>query len=93
MKELTELAQRAVLNGDIPAKDIADKVGKKYSTLMRELNPYDEGAKLSPETLVELMRITKDITPLKVMAESLGYKVIPAGSPEPSDIDENYISI
>lgn len=44
-------------------REIAVEIGKEYSTLRRELNPYDEGAKLGAELLLPLMRSTgrKDI--------------------------------
>ena len=41
-----------VLESPIGAKAIAQAVGKPYSTLLREVNPYDTGAKLGAETLM-----------------------------------------
>lgn len=38
-----------------PIKWIAEKVGKPYGTLKRELNEYDDGAKLGIELVVPLM--------------------------------------
>ena len=38
--------------GEVPAKSVAEAVGKPYSTLMREINPYDKGAKLGVETFM-----------------------------------------
>ena len=35
-----------VLESPLGAKAIAQAVGKPYSTLLREVNPYDTGAKL-----------------------------------------------
>ncbi len=75
MTSLTEMAQKAVLESDIPTREIAARVGKRYSTLMREINPYDEGAKMSAETLVEIMRVTGDISALELMAKRLGYRL------------------
>jgi hypothetical protein len=77
MTSLTEMAQKAVLESDIPTREIAARVGKRYSTLMREINPYDEGAKMSAETLVEIMRVTGDISALELMAKRLGYRLEP----------------
>ena len=48
-----------------------------YSTLMREINPYDKGAKLGVETFMAIIETTGDTTPLKVMAHELGYELIP----------------
>lgn len=44
-----------VLESPIGAKAIAQAVGKPYSTLLREVNPYDTGAKLGAETLMHIM--------------------------------------
>ena len=43
-----------VLESPIGAKAIAQAVGKPYSTLLREVNPYDTGAKLGAETLMHI---------------------------------------
>lgn len=75
---LSNVCQDLVLQSTISAHDIAKAVGKPYSTLMREINPYDNGAKLGAETLLEIMRHTGNHQPLEYMAEQLGLKVIPA---------------
>lgn len=74
---ITRAAQECVLEGAVSAKEVADSIGKPYSTLLRELNPFDARAKLGAETLVEIMRITGDIEPLKRMAEQLGFSLVP----------------
>jgi hypothetical protein len=74
---LKELVHACVCNSKLPAKVVADRVQKKYSTLMREVNPYDESAKLGIDTCLELMRITGNIEPLEFMARHLGYKLVP----------------
>ena len=56
--------------------DIAGELGKPYSTLMRECNPFDKGAKLGVNTFFRIMIITKDIEPLRFMANSLGYALV-----------------
>lgn len=78
--DLIASVHTSVLNSEITAKALADDIGKSYSTLMREINPRDDGAKLGAETLQEIMRHTRDITPLRLMAESLGYTVKPVRS-------------
>ena len=57
-----------VLESPIGAKAIAQAVGKPYSTLLREVNPYDTGAKLGAETLMHIMKTTGNVTPLEKMA-------------------------
>lgn len=54
-----------VLESGLGAKNIAAAVGKPYSTLLREVNPFDDGAKLGAETLVDIMRVTGNIQPLE----------------------------
>lgn len=55
---------------------LAEKIGRRYATLMRELNPYDHGAKLGAQTLLDIMIATGDIRPLEYMARRLGVKVV-----------------
>ena len=73
--ELTKIVHSMILESHIPAKVLAKEIGKPYSTLLREINPYDSGAKLGVETLLQLMQITGNIEPLEYMAEALGYRV------------------
>lgn len=66
--DITKLTQQIVLEGKKQAKDIAEAIGKPYSTLLREFNPFDGQAKLGVETL-------------KLMAESLGYELVGVCAP------------
>ena len=59
-----------VLESGLGAKNIAAAVGKPYSTLLREVNPFDDGAKLGAETLVDIMRVTGNIQPLEHIPNS-----------------------
>ena len=72
VSELLYLSHCMVLEAPQSARDIAQAVGKPYSTLLREVNPYDTGAKLGVETLLELMRVTGSLAPLRYMAQELG---------------------
>ena len=47
MSKLIESVHTLVIDGDMPAKAIASAIGKPYSTLLRECNPYGKGATLS----------------------------------------------
>ena len=67
-EQLIKEIQKTVRDGEVPAKSVAEAVGKPYSTLMREINPYDK---------VAIIETTGDTTPLKVMAHELGYELIP----------------
>lgn len=71
------IAHDSVLQSPVEARNIARAIGKPYSTLMRELNVYDTGAKLGADTLLQIMQATRDIKPLEFMAGELGYKVVP----------------
>lgn len=66
-----------VLESPLGAKAIAQAVGKPYSTLLREVNPYDTGAKLGAETLMHIMKTTGNISPLEKMASEMGYRLEP----------------
>ncbi len=78
MKSVTRVAQEAVMNSRFSLKELAERIGKPYPTLLRELNPYDRGAKLGVETLLEIMQATGDTSPLEYMARELGYDIAPA---------------
>lgn len=73
-----------VLDNPVPAKDLAKSIGKPYSTLLREVNPYDTGAKLGAETLLQIMTQTGDLKPLEFMASSLGYELAPRKGEKPA---------
>ncbi len=79
-KNLVNSVHELVLESPLGAKSIAEAVGKPYSTLLREVNPYDAGAKLGAETLLSIMKITGNATPLKLMAIEMGYALTPSQS-------------
>ena len=61
---------------------------KAYSTLARELNPNDNGAKLGALTLFMLMLTTGDHAPLKDWADRLGYKLVRADDDSVTPIEQ-----
>lgn len=79
--QLLHIVQDMVLRGPLRAEDVAAAVGKPYSTLMRELNPYDTGAKLGAETLLDIMKVTGDLSPLKYLADHLDCLLLPGARP------------
>lgn len=74
-KNVTKVVQDCILDSGIQAKVVAKKINKPYSTLMREINPFDVSAKLGAETLLEIMKVTHDIRPLKYMATEMGFNL------------------
>jgi len=70
---LLSVFQETLFHSGHTANEIAKGIGKPYSTLMRECNPYDKGAKLGALTLFEIMRFTKNVEPLREMAHLMGY--------------------
>lgn len=74
-KNVTKVVQDCILDSGIQAKIVAEKINKPYSTLMREINPFDASAKLGAETLLEIMKVTRDIRPLQFMATEMGYSL------------------
>lgn len=83
VSELSTLIHNLVLDNPVPAKDLAKAIGKPYSTLLREVNPYDTGAKLGAETLLQIMLQTGDTKPLEYMAGKLGYTLVSNRSEAP----------
>lgn len=77
MGSVTEILHDMVIGRRGLAKKVSKSLGKPYPTLLRELNPWDKGAKVGVDDLVDIMRAAGDVTPLKVMAESLGYRIEP----------------
>ncbi|WP_291330107.1 phage regulatory CII family protein [Desulfovibrio sp. UCD-KL4C] len=72
MSEKIERAiQKLVISGPVPLEVLAEKLGKNPKTLLREVNPDDPKAKLGAETLMEIMRITGSVEPLKLMAAQM----------------------
>ncbi|MGE4506377.1 MAG: phage regulatory CII family protein [Desulfovibrionaceae bacterium] len=76
-KSVTKMVQDVVLNGPMEAKEICKRIGKPYSTLLREINPFDQRAKLGAETFLEIIRVTGNLEPLKFMARELGCGIVP----------------
>ncbi len=85
--DLMRIIHQMILDSPIPAKALAKEIGKPYSTLLREVNPYDTGAKLGVETLMDIMRETGDVEPLAFMAKQFGFSLVP-DAPEQVRRDE-----
>jgi len=79
-KNLTKKVQDVVLEGRISAKEVCREIKKPYSTLLRELNPFDTHAKLGAETMFEIVKATRNVTVLEFMARELGYTLMPLES-------------
>ena len=71
-QSLDKAIQESVLESQKGAKAIAIAVGKSYSTLMREINPCDTGAKLGVGTFMDIIKTTGDVRP----TAELGYRLI-----------------
>jgi len=65
-----------VRNCPKPIKQVADALGKPYSTLMRELDPEDRRAKLGVETLLPLMQACNSTAPLRFLAEAMEHRLV-----------------
>lgn len=71
-------------------KAIAADIGKPLSTLQRELNPHDTGAKLGEETLFPLIRAccgdnpSEPPEPLVWLCRRLGFEPVKFGFAEPN---------
>ena len=76
MNKVVKAVHELVTQGKMPAKSVAIAIGKPYSTLLRETNPLDPGAKLGVETFMAIIE-TGDSTPLNVMVRELGYRLAP----------------
>jgi hypothetical protein len=70
------------------AEAMAQELGKPYKTLMRELNPNDEGAKLGLMTFLQILRITQNYSPLNMIAKMFGQIMIDV----PERVTENELA-
>ena len=77
MNKVVKAVHELVTQGKMPAKSVAIAIGKPYSTLLRETNPLDPGAKLGVETFMAIIETTGESTPLNVMVRELGYRLAP----------------
>jgi hypothetical protein len=77
---LTELLHDIATEGEVPAKAIAAGMGKHYKTMMRELNEFDEGAKIGVDALLPFMLAAKSSVPLEFLAGHMGYRLVPISS-------------
>ncbi|MEG6507074.1 helix-turn-helix domain-containing protein [Nitratidesulfovibrio sp. 1201_IL3209] len=85
---ILEVIESAMDEQGISIKSLAPLVGKEYSTLKRELNEFDPGAKLGVETLIPLIR-TVGPAPLEFIAAACGYTVRPvSGAPDAPSMAE-----
>ncbi len=82
-RNLTKKMQDVVLEGRVPAKDVCREIKKPYSTLLRELNPFDSHAKLGAETMFEIVKATHNVSILEFMAREMGYTLMPEDSAKP----------
>ncbi|WP_027722456.1 phage regulatory CII family protein [Maridesulfovibrio zosterae] len=77
LESITKVTQDIVLTGNKPAKEVAQTIGKPYSTLLREINPFDDNAKLGAGTLLDILKATNEVKPLEYIAQSIGYTLKP----------------
>jgi hypothetical protein len=72
---LSTVVYEMVEGAPLPVKTIAEKVNKRYSTLVRELDPEDQGAKLGVDMLLPLMKVCNSSAPLRFLAHKMGYRL------------------
>ncbi len=85
--KLTRIIQETILEGRKPAKVVSQEIGKPYSTMLREANPFDTTAKVGVETLMDIMRVTNNPAALRYMAELMGYELVPKAMADPQAMD------
>lgn len=84
----------------LSAKEIAERIGVGYSTLMNGVNKHVEGHKFHLNNLLPFMRATGSVMPLRFLCLSMGFDLRPnAGAADAvhslvvDDIDQLCISI
>ena len=90
MREFLSCIQNMVLKGNLSVEQISEGLGcsedgtplKSPWTIYNEISPENKQAKLGAVTLLQLMMVCRDTTPLDVMAKKLGKCVVSLpGSP------------
>ncbi len=79
MSKVIKAIHETVVNGKMPSKVIASAIGKPYSTLLRETNPLDPGAKLGVETFIAIIEATGDSTPAQRDGAGTRLQACPCG--------------
>ena len=79
MSKVIKAIHETVVNGKMPSKAIASAIGKPYSTLLRETNPLDPGAKLGVETFIAIIEATGDSTPAQRDGAGTRLQACPCG--------------
>lgn len=96
---LSETISRMVDASERPLKAIAAEIGKGYSTLYRELDANDEGAKIGVDTLLPLIRACSETWPPKNIPAPVlwlnskcGFKALPlTAEPDHPDVREEIL--
>lgn len=70
---IEELIHEAVHAGPLPAKQLCDKMGVKYFTLMRQVNPTDDASSFPLKQLIGLMEAQKDFRILEKLNAACGF--------------------
>ena len=76
VNDFSLLLQDVIIQDPAQVQKLARKLGKTYASLVREANPYDGGAKLGADTL-----LNHDVRPLQYMAEQFGMTLVKADAP------------
>ena len=63
------------MQASLGAKETCEAIGKKYPTMMREINPYDNSAKLGFLDAVGILKHDQDGAIFRVLEEELGIKI------------------
>lgn len=70
---LEELLNETVHRGKLPPKELADRLGKNYFTLMRQVNLTDDAASFPVKDLVGLMIAQNDFSILGHLNKACGF--------------------
>lgn len=78
MTTVTEHVHASVFDGPLPAKAVAEEIGKAYTTMQAELTGQ-ERHKLGVETFTAILKATGDLAPLKFLCRRLDCALVDLG--------------
>ncbi len=93
VRTLGESLYCLVHHSDMTLPEIAEAIGKRPGYLSDAANPDSESVSFQASCLVPAMRVTKNLSPLRLMARQLGAIVVslPEGDSDAGDIRQRFM--
>jgi hypothetical protein len=91
MEQVHRAVHEAVL--DAGPKHLAHLMGMSHTSLLNRSNPNDDSHRLNFEQFLQILVHSKNPEPLQVLANALGYELVPVNKPEGKTLIEALIHL